>query len=313
MRKLTAATAFTTILSLSAGAALAEADSCQTVRLANLGWTDILFTDATVELILDTLGYDAGNTILGLGVTYAALQEGNMDAFQGNWRPVQDESFKEYFDKNLVDVLGVNLEGAKFTLAVPAYMNAAGIRSFADVAANRELFDGKIYGIEPGSNDYLLDMVANGLYGFDDSWEVVETSESGMLSQVERAISRQEPVVFLGWEPHPMNINYEIAYLEDGDEVFGANFGGATVRTLSRPGYAAECPNVARLLSQMQYTLAYENYGMNRILSEGLEPMDAARAQLKEMPELLGPWLEGVTTREGAPALPVIRAALGLE
>lgn len=110
-----------------------------------------------------------------------------------------------------------------------------------------------------------------------------------------------------------MNINYEIAYLEDGDEVFGANFGGATVRTLSRPGYAAECPNVARLLSQMQYTLAYENYGMNRILSEGLEPMDAARAQLKEMPELLGPWLEGVTTREGAPALPVIRAALGLE
>ena len=313
MRKLTAATALMTGLCLSAGTAMADGESCKAVRLANLGWTDIILTDATVELILDTLGYEAESTILGLGVTYAALQEGNMDVFQGNWRPVQDENFKDYFENKWVDVLGMNLEGAKFTLAVPSYIAGKGIRSFSDVAANPDLFGRRIYGIEPGSNDYLLDMIAKGLYGFDDGWEVVETSESGMLAQVERAISREEPVVFLGWEPHPMNINYEITYLEGGDEVFGADFGGATVYTLSRPGYATDCPNVARFLSQVRYTLGYENYGMRRILSDGLEPVEAARAQLQEMPELITPWLDGVTTFDGAPALPVIEAALGLK
>jgi len=181
------------------------------------------------------------------------------------------------------------------------------------VAANHEMFEGKIYGIEPGSNDYLLDMVAQGLYGFDASWEVVETSETGMLSQVERAVSRNEPIVFLGWEPHPMNIDYKIAYLGGGDEVFGADYGGATVYTISRPGFAAECPNAAKLFSQLAYTLDYENYGMRRILADGLEPQEAARAQLAEMPQLLEGWLAGVTTLDGQEGLPVVKAALGIE
>lgn len=310
MKKLATATAL--ITALTGGTAFADAESCKAVRLANLGWTDIIFTDATVEFILDTLGYEAESTVLGLGVTYSALKEGEMDVFQGNWRPNQDENFKEYFENNYVDVLGMNLEGAKFTLSVPSYLAEKGIKTFSDVAANREMFDGKIYGIEPGSNDYLLDMIAKGLYGFDDSWEVVETSESGMLAQVERAISREEPVVFLGWEPHPMNVNYKMTYLGGGDEVMGPNFGGSTVHTLSRPGYAAECPNAAKFLSQVRYTLTYENYGMNRILTDGAEPQDAVRAQLVEMPELLEPWLDGVTTFDGQPALPVVKAALGL-
>jgi ABC-type proline/glycine betaine transport system substrate-binding protein len=49
-----------------------------------------------------------------------------------------------------------------------------------------------------------------------------------MLSQVDRANRRQEWVVFLGWEPHPMNRNFDLAYLEDGDEFFGPDLGGAT-------------------------------------------------------------------------------------
>jgi len=303
----------TAIACLAAGTALADAESCRTIRLANLGWTDIQLTDATAEVILNALGYEASDTLLGLGIAYTSLKEGDMDAFQGNWRPVQDENFKEYFDEGWVEVLGKNLEGAKFTLAVSAYVAEGGIATFADVAANREMFGGRIYGIEPGSNDYLLEMVANGLYGFDDSWEVVETSENGMLSQVERAVSRNEPIVFLGWEPHPMNIDYKIAYLGGGDEVFGPDYGGATVYTIARPGFAAECPNAARLLGQLSYTLDYENYGMRRILTDGLQPQEAARAQLAEMPQLLDGWLAGVTTFDGQEGLPVVKAALGIE
>ena len=64
-----------------------------------------------------------------------------------------------------------------------------------------------------------------------------------MLAQLERAVKKNEPIVFLGWEPHPMNINYEITYLSGGDVEFGPNFGGSTVHTISRPGYREDCPN----------------------------------------------------------------------
>lgn len=110
-----------------------------------------------------------------------------------------------------------------------------------------------------------------------------------------------------------MNIDYQIAYLDGGDEVFGPDFGGATVYTIARPGFAAECPNAAKLLGQLSYTLDYENYGMRRILTDGLEPQEAARAQLAEMPQLLEGWLAGVTTFDGQEGLPVVKAALGIE
>ena len=46
------------------------------------------------------------------------------------------------------------------------------------------------------------------------------------LAQVGRATRRDEPVVFLGWEPHPMNANLEMVYLEGGDDWFGPDLTG---------------------------------------------------------------------------------------
>ena len=46
------------------------------------------------------------------------IKRGDIDVFLGNWRPVQDEQFKSYFDDGSAVPLAVNLEGAKYTLAV---------------------------------------------------------------------------------------------------------------------------------------------------------------------------------------------------
>jgi glycine betaine/proline transport system substrate-binding protein len=224
---------------------------------------------------------------------------------------VQDEQYKEFFDDGSVEVLSQNLAGAKFTLAVPKYVSDAGVKSFEDLAANAEKFESSIYAIEPGSNQPLLDMVAENRHGLS-GWQIVESSEAGMLSQVGRMYPKQEWVVFLGWEPHPMNLDYELTYLEGGDIEFGPNFGGATVHTLSRRGYAAECPNAARFFSQLVFDLDYENFGMQQIMGEGLSPQDAAKMMIASRPELLEGWLKDVTTLDGQPGLPVVKAALGL-
>jgi len=116
--------------------------------------------------------------------------------------------------------------------------------------------------------------------------------------------------VFLGWEPHPMNSNFEMAYLSDADDYFGPNLGGATVYTNTRAGFVESCPNVGELLNNMTFTLEMENQLMSAIMDEGVEPREAARTYLNDNPEILDAWLEGVTTREGEEALPVVKAAL---
>jgi glycine betaine/proline transport system substrate-binding protein len=289
----------------------ADPEACAPVRMADLGWTDIALTNTTAEVILAALGYQPSQTLLGLDVSYVSLRAGDIDIFQGNWRPVQDEQYKAFFDDGSVEVLGQNLDGAKFTLAVPKYVSDAGVKSFEDLAANAEAFGSKIYAIEPGSNQTLLDMVAADRHGLG-GWEIVESSEAGMLSQVGRMYPDKEWVVFLGWEPHPMNLDYDLTYLDGGDLEYGPNFGGATVYTLSRKGYAAECPNAAKLFSQLVFDIDYENLGMQKIMGEGMTPQDAAKAMMAARPELLQSWLKDVTTLDGQPGLPAVKSALGL-
>jgi glycine betaine/proline transport system substrate-binding protein len=297
---------------VQAGSALAaDPESCATVRMSDLGWTDIMLTNTTAEVVLGALGYTPEQTLLGLDVTYVSMQVGDIDLFLGNWRPFQNEQYKPFFDDGSVEVLAQNLTGAKYTLAVPSYVAKEGVASFADLAAHKDKFGGKIFGIEPGSNQPLLDMVAAGRHGLE-GWEIVESSEAAMLSQVETSVSDQEWVVFLGWEPHPMNLSYEITYLAGGDLEFGPDFGGATVHTLSRRGYAAECPNVARLFSQLVFDLDYENAGMQKIMGEAMDPADAAKAMMAARPELLEAWLKDVTTLDGQPGLVAVKTALGL-
>jgi glycine betaine/proline transport system substrate-binding protein len=304
------AIALTTTLLATPGFA-ADPASCAAVRMADLGWTDIVLTNTTAELILTALGYQPSQTLLGLDVSYVSLRSGEIDIFQGNWRPVQNDQYREFFDDGSVEELGKNLDGAKFTLAVPKYVADAGVKSFADLAAHTDKFGGKIYAIEPGSNQPLLDMVAENRHGLGE-WEIVESSEAGMLTQVGRMYPKQEWVAFLGWEPHPMNLNYDLVYLEGGDIEFGPNFGGATVHTLSRKGYAAECPNVAKFFGQLAFDLDYENLGMQKIMGDGMAAPDAAKEMIAARPELLDVWLKDVTTLDGQPGLPAVKAALGL-
>ncbi|HSA80718.1 MAG TPA: choline ABC transporter substrate-binding protein, partial [Geminicoccaceae bacterium] len=259
------------------------------------------------------LGYEPEIEILSVPVTYASLKNKDIDIFLGNWMPTMENDVRPYLEDGSVESVGVNLEGAKYTLAVPSYLAEQGLKDFADIAKFRDQLDGEIYGIEPGNdgNRLILQMIEDNAFGLE-GFELVESSEQGMLAQVARASRSEEPIVFLGWEPHPMNANFELAYLSGGDDIFGPNFGGATVYTNVRAGYLAECPNVGQLLKNQKFTLEMENQIMGAILDEGETPEDAAQAWLKDNPDVLDTWLDGVTTFEGEPALPAVKEHLGI-
>ncbi|WP_020394797.1 choline ABC transporter substrate-binding protein [Thiolinea disciformis] len=289
----------------------AEPESCTKVRFADVGWTDITATTALASTILKALGYEPSSQVLSVPVTYASLKNKDIDVFLGNWMPTMKADVQPYLDDKTVESLGVNLEGAKYTLAVPKYLADEGLKTFDDIIKFKDKLSGEIYGIEPGNdgNRLIQGMIDGDKFGLK-SFKLVESSEQGMLAQVERATKRKEGVLFLGWEPHPMNTKFELVYLEGGDEVFGPNLGGATIYTNVRAGYVSECPNVGKFISNLKFTLPMENQIMGAILNDKQDANDAAKAWLKSNADAMKPWLEGVTTKDGKDALEAVKQAL---
>lgn len=308
---LTASVIYASFVAGSASAA--DPESCNTVRFSDVGWTDITATTALTSTVLNAIGYESEAEILSVPVTYASMKNGDIDVFLGNWMPTMEADIAPYREDGSVETVRTNLEGAKYTLAVNKAAADMGITSFADIAAQADALDESIYGIEPGNdgNRLIQDMIDQDAFGLK-GFKVVESSEQGMLAQVARATKRDNPVVFLGWEPHPMNANFELTYLEGGDDFFGPDLGGASVATNVRAGYTTECANVGKLLGNLSFSLAMENEVMGAILDDGQDPMDAAKAWLTANPDTLNAWLDGVMTADGKPALDVAKSAMGL-
>jgi glycine betaine/proline transport system substrate-binding protein len=298
---------------LASGAALAaEPAKCKLVRMSDPGWSDISSTNALLGNVLKGLGYEQKVDTLAVPVTYRSLGEGIIDVFLGNWMPAQKKFVDPLIADGSMKVVRKNLENLKFTLAVPDYVAAGGVRTVEDLAKHADKFGRKIYGIEPGApvNQNMQAMIKAGDYGLA-GWDVVESSEQAMLAQVERAGRQKNWIVFVGWEPHPMNTKYKMAYLSGGEKTFGANYGASDVFTVARKGFTDECQNLARLLNQATFTVPMENDIMAGI-EAGKKPDDAALAWLKANPQTVEPWLQGVTTFDGKEGLSAVKAALGL-
>lgn len=297
-------------LTLAAGTAQAQAQ-CDSVTFSDVGWTDITATTAATTEVLEALGYETNVRVLSVPVTYRALADGDVDVFLGNWMPTMTNDVKPYTDSGEVEVVRANLEGAKYTLATNAHGAELGIDSFGDIAEHADALDETIYGIEPGNdgNRLIMDMIEEDAFGLGN-FEIQESSEQGMLAQVARATRSGDPIVFLGWEPHPMNANFDLTYLTGGDDWFGPDLGGATVYTNVRAGLMDECPNLATFLENLRFTLAMENEIMGGILDDGMQPDAAATAWMADNTDLVMSWLDGVTTVDGGDAKAAVQEAL---
>ena len=285
-------------------AAAADEASCRQVRFADVGWSDIAATTGLASVVLEGLGYTPSVTFASIPVALAGLKNKQIDVFLGYWSPAMTAQMEPFVKAGQIKVLEQpNLVGARYSLAVPQYLHDRGLKSFSDITRFRKEVQGKIYGIEPASDGNLLihAMIRDPQFGLQD-FELVETSEAGMLAEAQRAVGGKKAIVFLGWEPHPMNLRVKMRYLAGGDAVFGANFGEAKVYTVVPSAYEARCPNVAVFLHALQFTTDMENQVMGPIL-EKVKPNLAARNFLRKNPAVVERWLKGVTTFDGRDGL----------
>ncbi|WP_347928508.1 choline ABC transporter substrate-binding protein [Pseudomonas helvetica] len=295
------------LLALSSVSAYAE-QSCDTVKMADPGWSDIAATNAITGFLLDGMGYKAKVDTLAVPITFGGLKDGQVDVFLGNWMPAQQGFYDKFVANGDVTQLSKNLDGTEFTLAVPDYVWDAGVHNFADLNKYADKFDKKIYGIGSGApaNISLQEIIKKNDFDLGQ-WKLIESSEQAMLAEVSRAVKKQKFVTFLGWTPHPMNVQLKMHYLKGGEKYFGDT---GSVHTLTRKGYAQACPNVGKLLTNLSFTQEMENSIMAEVVNKKLSNADAAKAWIKANPAVLDKWLDGVKTVDGKDALPAVKAKL---
>lgn len=298
-------------VALSGLAHAAEPETCSTIKLADIGWTDNAANNGLATVVANGLGYKVQKTTVSVPIAMTGLKGGQLDAFLDYWSPAQDATVAPFRGAVVIDD-EPNMRGAKYTLAVPQYLYDAGLRDFSDIERFKDKLGGKIYGIEPGSggNKVAKQMLDQNMFNLG-SFKLIESSEAAMLVQVQRAAVDKTPIVFLGWSPHPMNLNIKMQYLAGGDKVFGPNYGEAKVYTVMSKKFASGCPNASKLISQLRFTPDMESAIMAQIMDKK-DPNDSAKSYLRNHNDFLASWLTGVTTIDGKDGLAAVKRALGL-
>jgi len=294
-------------MALGSVSAYAE-QSCSTVKMADPGWSDIAATNAIAGVLLDGMGYKAKVDTLAVPIAYGGLKDGQVDVFLGNWMPAQQGFYDKFVANGDVTQLAKNLDGTEFTLAVPDYVWDAGVHNFADLNTFADKFGKKLYGIGSGAPANLSLQTIIKKNEFDlGQWKLVESSEQAMLAEVSRNVKKQSFVVFLGWTPHPMNVQLKMHYLRGGEAYFGDT---GSVYTLTRKGYSQACPNVGKLLTNLSFTQEMENSIMAEVVNKKITNTEAAKAWIKANPAVLDKWLDGVKTIDDKDALAAVKATL---
>jgi glycine betaine/proline transport system substrate-binding protein len=300
------------VFALAGTHAAADDARCRSVRLADVGWSDIAAANGLVSVVLEALGYQPTVTAASLPVAMTGMRNGQIDVFLGYWKPAMTTVVEPFAREGHIEVLAVpNLAGARYTLAVPRHLYDRGLRAFADIARFEKELGGRIHGIEPGSeaNAQIQAMIRDNRFDLKN-FTLVASSEAAMLAQVQQASRSRKAIVFVGWEPHPMNVQLRMNYLGGGDAVFGPGQGAAQVHTALARGYRERCPNVAALLSGLRFDAEMLSRVMVPILEKQGRPHAAARAYLQKNPSVAMPWLAGVATLDGQDAQAALAAAL---
>ena len=277
------------------GTAFAASASAETIRFAAPPWPGVTVKTEVASQILQGIGYETEVVNASTSAILQGIANKQIHAAMALWRPQHNGVLDPMIEKGKVTELVANLENTRYQNAVPKYVWDAGVRSMADLHKYPEKFNKEMYGLEAGmaGNKIMWDAVKNDIYGLK-GWKVIPSSESGMLAQVKRAISRKEWVVFQGWEPHWMNVEFDMKYLEDPENIWG---GTSTVYTVAHPSLAEEHPNVARFLSQMTLPKSVQSDWILEYSHEGRPADEVAREWIASNRDMVDRWLEGVVAK----------------
>ena len=172
-----------------------------------------------------------------------------------------------------IDDLGAWNSEAGLTVAVNA---DAPIDSLEELAANADMFDNRIVGIEPGAG--LTEAVMDNTmptYGLD-GMELLTSSTPAMLAELQAALDNGENIAVTLWRPHWAYDAFDIKDLADPEGTLGDV---EEIHSFAREGLSDDMPEITEWISnfKMDSELLYslENVMYNEYEGTDYEPIVA--------------------------------------
>lgn len=296
-----------TLALTSLAAPLAQAD-LEEVRFGVPPWPGVTVKSEVAAQLLEAMGYETRQEELAVSVILNGVAEGDLDAYLGGWYPVQTDMVEPLVADGKVEKAAANIQGAVSGLVVPRYVYEAGVESVADLNAHRERFDATILGIEAGTgiNTALNAAIDENLADLGD-WKLRESSTAAMLAQAEQKMRDGQWVTFVGWEPHWMNVSFDLVYLEDADDAGVAQI-ESTVWTVVPGDLKERDGDVHRFMTQYVVDTADQNDWVHAYSYEERPADEVASEWIPAHYDTVATWLEGVEARDGRPAIEAVKA-----
>ena len=217
-----------------------ESSDGKTITFGVTPWTSTVPPTKVAKLLLEDMGYTVAEKNADAGGVYTGLSRGDLDVFMDSWLPDMHANYMNRYSSQIED-LAVSYTEGELGWVIPS--NVEGIDSIEDLKGKEDLFGGKVYGIEEGAGMTVTSKEMIEEYGLD--FEYVASSEGGMFAQASKLMKSGDPVLFLGWRPHPMFVDYDLKVLEDPKGFFKTS----EVHVVVNNDLKEEAPEVHEFLS----------------------------------------------------------------
>jgi len=257
------------------------------LTLGYIGWDENVAVSTLTKILLEEkFGYEVElqrSDEAVLKQVYSGVAGGELDAFQDVWIPNQKEYLSQVKDD--VEHFDPWFEGKTTQgIAVPYYMD---VRSLSKLDhAGTDI----IYGIEPGSAvmPQIEDKV---IPGYHLDMELVESSTSAMLSELDNAYKMRETIVFFGWSPHWMNTRYDIRYLKDPRDLQGRFNDSAEISSIVNKNLSEDDPAAYEFIKSIALSKDEVNQ-MEADINEAGDPEVGVKAWLEDNRSVVQPWTD---------------------
>lgn len=261
----------------------------KTIELGYVNWAGTIAETQVAKVVLeDMMDYNVETTMVGAGPVYAALAEGDIDAFMGVWLPLTHKDYVEKYKGEIIKT-GPNYTGAKIGLVVPEYVD---IDSVEELNNHRDKFEGKITGIEPGAG--VMEATHAAIEEYDLDFDLLTSSGPAMTGSLESAVQKEKWIVVTGWKPHYKFAKFDLKFLEDPNNVYGSK---ENVYTFHNPQLAQEKPEVVSFFHDFRMTTD-ELAEVMAWIEDGMEAEKAAQKWVEENKEKAKGWTNPVVVSE---------------
>lgn len=253
-------------------------------KLVYVNWAEgVAYTHLAEVILEEKMGYEVEITAADVAPAYAAVAQGDQDAFMESWLPYLQKQYIKKFGSDLVD-LGHVYKNTRMGLVVPEYVD---INTISELNEHSEKFGGKITGIDAGAG-IMVTTDEELIPAYDMDLELMASSGPAMTAALKESIDKQEWIVVTGWTPHWIFGRWDLKFLEqDQEEVWGTG----NIHIFGRKNLKEEKPELAEFLSNMQFSQAQLADLMLKVRESDASITTVVRTWLQAHPDLIDSWI----------------------